>query len=88
MDDEDDLKTRMKDRFLKVIDLCTSYHIQGSYTLEHIKFQTINDCKVFLKKTSETTMCSWLHCFLIEHIENTEKNGAYYFSGQYYCAEF
>jgi c-di-GMP-related signal transduction protein len=39
---------------------------------------------------SETTTCSWLHCFLIEHVENTEKtwentekNGPHYFSGQY-----
>jgi hypothetical protein len=42
---------------------------------------------VFLKKTSESTTCSWLHCFLIEHVEKTwknmEKNGSRYFSGQY-----
>jgi hypothetical protein len=31
---------------------------------------------VFLKKTSDSTTCSWLHCFLIEH-------GGRYFSGQY-----
>jgi hypothetical protein len=24
--------------------------------------------------TSESTTCSWLHCLLLEHVENTEKN--------------
>jgi hypothetical protein len=31
--------------------------------------------KCFFKKLSECATCSWLHCFLIEHVENTENMG-------------